>query len=104
MNAPTLDLDARYSVDGWSGIAVYIAGYSTREVEIETAEDVDGETLYSYECETVEDRSFVYVVMVGDDRRHLVDVDDLTILDDLDYCAECGQIGCPHDGRDRETS
>jgi hypothetical protein len=26
---------------------------------------------------------------------------DLIPLDDLDYCAECGQVGCCHDGRDR---
>jgi hypothetical protein len=28
--------------------------------------------------------------------------DDLTALDDLDYCAGCGQIGCTRDARDHE--
>ncbi len=44
----------------------------------------------------------VVVVMVGDDYRHTVDPDELVALDELAYCASCGQIGCSHDGRDRE--
>jgi hypothetical protein len=32
--------------------------------------------------------------MVGDDRVHVVDVDDLTEISDEDYCPGCGQIGC----------
>lgn len=32
--------------------------------------------------------------MVGDDRVHLVDPDDLTKIEDDDYCHECGQVGC----------
>lgn len=32
--------------------------------------------------------------MVGDDRTFTFDVDDLSPLDDDDYCSECGQIGC----------
>jgi hypothetical protein len=34
--------------------------------------------------------------MVGDDRKHTVDVDDLTELADGAYCHSCGQIGCTH--------
>jgi hypothetical protein len=29
-------------------------------------------------------------------------VDHLEVLGETDYCRECGQIGCPHDGRVRE--
>ena len=36
----------------------------------------------------------VRAVMVGDDRVHLVDVDDLTVISDEDYCPGCGQTGC----------
>lgn len=43
-------------------------------------------------------------VMVGDDRKHTVDVDDLVPLADEDYCHVCGQIGCTHDGIDREAA
>ncbi len=35
-------------------------------------------------------------IMVGDDRRHHVDLHDVTPLNDDDYCGECGQIGCAH--------
>jgi hypothetical protein len=40
--------------------------------------------------------------MVGDDREHIVDVDDLTEIAREDYCGVCGQIGCSHDGLDRD--
>lgn len=36
--------------------------------------------------------------MVGDDREWSVEPADLTPLDDDDYCAGCGQIGCGHGG------
>lgn len=36
----------------------------------------------------------VKVVMVGDDHRHHVDVDDLEKIGEGDYCSSCGQIGC----------
>ena len=34
------------------------------------------------------------VVMVGDDYKHHVDMDDVHEIDDDDYCSGCGQIGC----------
>lgn len=37
---------------------------------------------------------YIQVVMVGDDRKEVVDLDDLEWLDDSDYCQDCGQIGC----------
>jgi len=40
------------------------------------------------------------VRMVGDDRDYSVDPDDVTELAPEDYCAECGQVGCRHDGRE----
>ncbi len=43
----------------------------------------------------------IVAVMVGDDARHTFDPDDLSPIPDLAYCAECGQMGCGHDGRDR---
>ena len=45
----------------------------------------------------------VVVVMIGDDKQHLVDPEDLVALDEDAYCHECGQIGCCHDGRDRNA-
>lgn len=35
-------------------------------------------------------------VMVGDDKRHSLREEDCTVLDESEYCSECGQIGCTH--------
>ena len=43
----------------------------------------------------------VYMIMVGDDHKHVIDPEDVTIIDPDAYCHECGQIGCTHDGRER---
>ena len=85
-----LDTDARYTVGGWGkGIAFWIDC-------AETEHDDDTEwTGYVHET------GRVLAVMVGDDKRHSVDPSDLTLLDNLDYCTECGQVGCSHDGRER---
>ncbi|HVP70193.1 MAG TPA: hypothetical protein VMS45_02640 [Gemmatimonadaceae bacterium] len=89
MSAPLLDPEPRYSVAGHGGIAFYFAGNET---------EPDADTHWTgYEVDT----GRVVMVMVGDDRRHSIDPDDCTALGDLDYCAECGQIGCEHDGRER---
>jgi len=82
-----LDRTVRYRVDGFDGIAFYIAG-----PVILTGDDWD---------DTYESEDRVLVTMVGDDRTHDVGTDELTPLNEDDYCAECGQIGCTHDGRDR---
>ena len=96
----TIDFDARYSVAGYEGVAFYLLGY-VREHRWEDGERVIdwlGDLPDAWEV----DETQVRAVMVGDDREHIVDVDDLTPLGDLDYCAICGQIGCGHDGRDRD--
>lgn len=78
-----------YAVRGYRGIAFYVLGWET---------EPDEDTEWSgYEVRT----GRVVVVMVGDDRRFAVDLEDVTALDDLAYCAECGQVGCTHDGRER---
>lgn len=76
----TLDLNARYSVQGYPGVTFYVEGY------VETKDPETGEV--------EENDTMVRAIMVGDDRVHLIDVDDLTLLDDGDYCPECVQIGC----------
>lgn len=40
-------------------------------------------------------------VMIGDDHRWLFDPEDVQALNRAEYCGECGQIGCGHDGLDR---
>lgn len=38
----------------------------------------------------------VFVVMIGDDKEYLVDFESLQLIDDDEFCSQCGQIGCSH--------
>lgn len=101
------NIEKRYSVKGYLGVAFRFAGYPRfLEPYIVIGEDEDGNEIEvtGDDGDYIEDTEGgkVLMVMVGDDREHLIDIDDLSELDDLDYCAECGQIGCTHDGRNRE--
>ena len=42
--------------------------------------------------------------MVGDDAHHLYEPEDIEKMEREEYCGECGQIGCGHDGLDREAA
>ena len=71
-----------YRVHGYAGIAFYALGWET-----EPTDDT--------EWSGIEERTGrVLVVMVGDDRKHCVDVTDLTPLAEHEFCHSCGQIGC----------
>ena len=86
------ETEPAYTVNGWSkGIAFRLRG-----PVMERDED--------FEWTGIENPSenMVEVVMIGDDAIHVVDKDDLQLLDELAYCSECGQVGCGHDGRERE--
>jgi hypothetical protein len=103
-----LDGSARYH-DG-RGIALRIAGWAQRwepcigfytdENGAECEEEIPGDGEWVDDLES--DR--VVVVMVGDDRETTIDLSGLTLLAEEDYCGECGQVGCAHDGRDRGAS
>lgn len=104
-----IDLDGTYRVHNWPAVAVRIGGYPQRYEPYFT--DMIDEEGNSWECETDEGEwvddtecGHVFVIMVGDDVKHRVSIDDLVPLGEFDYCAECGQIGCGHDGRDREDN
>lgn len=106
MTETTFDFDATYTVDGYGGVAWRAFNYQfewTEEEWVYSGEgDEDDESSYFFnESEKVEDRSKVRCHMVGDDRTFVFDVDELTALDELDYCASCGQVGCTADGRER---
>ena len=84
----TFPADA-YTVRGWKGVAFRVYGWETQPTE-------------DTEWDGIEERTGqVVAVMLGDDVRHIVDPEDVTPLSDLEYCTECGQIGCAHDGRER---
>jgi hypothetical protein len=111
----TFPADA-YTVQGYRGVAWRVYGWELEGVfpEYETECSCFGEDVHCRFCdgsgkvwiqedEPEEVRTGrVICVMVGDDRRFTFDPDELTPLDDLDYCASCGQVGCTHDGRERE--
>ena len=73
-----------YKVTGYDGIAWHVLGWKT-----ESDEDT--------EWSGIENRTGqIACVMVGDDRKFIFDQDEITPLNEDDYCASCGQIGCGH--------
>lgn len=104
MTETMIDFNATYKVAGYGGVAFYLKRFAQTPEET-TYLDTDPETGEEVEVfggyEMTDDTGFVIAVMVGDDTEHTIDVDDLTKIDEDDYCHECGQIGCTHDGRDR---
>ncbi len=99
--ATDIDFQAHYTVAGSAGIAYYLLGYATETTEESWEyiggpdDDTEDESNYLYnEPEEVEDRQRVRAVMVGDDRVFEVDVEDLTLLGEEDFCRGCGQVGC----------
>jgi hypothetical protein len=78
-----------YTVRGYGGVAFRVYGWETQP---------DADT----EWTGLEERTGrVIAVMIGDDYRHSVDLDDITPIAREDYCGSCGQIGCTHDGLER---
>jgi hypothetical protein len=90
-----------YSVKRYQGVAFQVYGWQIeRGTEWVKLDDEDSE---AYVEEEYERRTgMVVVVMIGDDTKHVVDPSDLTAIAREDYCGECGQVGCQHDGLDRE--
>ena len=95
MRRPNYEVDDKafpaeaYTIEGYRGVAWRVYGWETQPTE-------------DTEWDGIEERTGkVVCVMVGDDRRSTFEPDELTPLDDLAYCASCGQVGCSHDGRER---
>lgn len=87
----TFHADA-YKVKGHGGVAWHVLGWET---------EPDEDTEWSgYEQRT----GSVVAVMVGDDRHFTFDEEDLIPIDREAYCGGCGQIGCAHDGLDRDNA
>jgi hypothetical protein len=82
-----------YTVTRWgSGIAWRVLGWET---------EPDEDTQWSgYETRT----GRLVMHMVGDDVSFSIDPEDVCPLKREDYCGECGQVGCSHDGLDRSTA
>lgn len=106
-----IDFDAFYAVNGWGGIAFYLTGYATETVyegDLLVCDDEECDHGLSEMCWAEGDYSIVTnpdmvkAIMVGDDTVHLIDVEDLRPLAREEFCGECGQIGCTHDGLERD--
>lgn len=98
-----IDFDRAYRVAGYGGVAWWAIRYATENVyegDYLACDDEDCDHTLSEMCwcegdwSVVIDYSMVIMRMVGDDRDHIIDVDDLTPISEDDYCAGCGQIGC----------
>ena len=73
------------------GVAFYVLGWET---------EPDEDTEWS----GMENRTGSLVVcMVGDNNHWRVDPEDIVSIAREEYCGECGQIGCAHDGLDRSA-
>jgi hypothetical protein len=90
----SFDFSKAYRVDGHDGIAWRATSHVEESVLVhDYYEDDDGSASYA-EYEDVVNTSMVNAHMVGDDRNFVFDVDDLTPLEDDEYCGSCGQVGC----------
>lgn len=77
-----IDFDAHYRVKNYHKITFYLLGWET---------EPDEDTEWSGN----ENRTGnIVAVMVGDDRKHVVEKDDLILIEDDKFCRSCGQIGC----------
>jgi hypothetical protein len=72
----------RFAVRSYPGVAFWFAGAETEADEDTAWSGIRPET------------GRVLMVMVGDDRRHVVDPEDVTELAADAFCRDCGQIGC----------
>lgn len=94
-----IDFDAHYQVKGYRGIAFYLIGWAV-EVHPTICYGTDPDTGEEIEIEDYSEPEFcanhetVVAVMVGDDRRHSVDIGDLIPLAPDKFCRSCGQVGC----------
>lgn len=115
-----------YSVKRYGGIAWRVLGYHvewTIDGYSETCDRCGGDGLLSDDegeeetCKYCDGNGAVWIEddeptahptgdlvcrMVGDDQNFRHDPSDLTELKRSEYCGECGQIGCSHDGYSEE--
>lgn len=76
------------TADNYRGVAFYVQRNATEMIY----PDIN----WICEPEEVELEDWFVCTMVGDDREHIIDVDDLEPLDEDDFCPGCGQTGCGH--------
>jgi len=91
-----IDFDAHYKI-GPVAVSWRLLGWHAEWVPIMcycTDDDGNEYETESGEFEQEADCSKVVAVMVGDDRKHIVDRDDIELIPEDSFCRSCGQIGC----------
>lgn len=95
-------------VKGWPAVSYIVLGPEKVWEPWTCLLTADDGTEYEEETgegEWVEgDGSRVRVRMVGDDHVEVVDADRCIPIEREVFCGECGQIGCAHDGYEREEA
>ena len=98
MRLADINTDNRYKVEGYGGVAFYFAGQQNETKQVVEWYEDDPDCTWLVDTEEVA-TGMVYMIMVGDDYKHVIDPEDVAIIDPESYCHVCGQIGCTHDGR-----
>lgn len=86
-----------YRVSGHGGVAWTLLGHPKKEPMqwfVPFTDDPESDGFWEVEDDPPEDTDRVEMVMVGDDRVFVFDADEITLLDEDEYCPGCGQIGC----------
>lgn len=100
-----VDFNRTYRVRTMPGIAFRLLDFTMEEVREQGWEvdcdkpgcDHDDDSCYVWcEPEFEPSTTLVNAIMVGDDQVHVVEVSDLTPLDEGEFCQGCGQTGCGH--------
>lgn len=60
---------------------------------------IDGQGGIAWRIRGFTEDGFVVAVMVGDDRPSTFDPEEVTLIDEDEFCGCCGQFGCRWDGR-----
>lgn len=94
----TPNRDTTYTAEQFAGVALRWVGYAQTwlPVQVDVGEDDDHPVWVDDpdgEVEWGDEPEWSRVVMVGDDRVHVVETAELRPLDEGAYCSECGQVG-----------
>ena len=92
-----------YTIRGHAGIAWYVLGWETEPGACEWF-DEDSQTWEHDEEPELVRTGRIVAIMIGDDHRWTFNPEDIAPLEREDYCGECEQMGCTHDGLDRATA
>lgn len=86
------EFEGHYMLNDWKGCAYWILGWQLEYSEESIEEDEDGNTIYS-EPE-LQRTGRLIVCMVGDDRFETCEPEELTPIEEDEFCPGCGAIGC----------